>query len=236
MKKLLTVLLITTVLVSMFLVVAVAASKPICSIVYVHKEDNFAKPSWAGKPDKGDPEGFEVMLRGYKWKDTPINYVIDAQGSGITNVVFGSAISDAAAEWDSYTSTDLFGSYSIVTDATFDDEQNELDGRNEFLFGDLDTNIIAVCVTWFTRVGRQIFEFDIMFNTDYTWGDATSVSSVMDLQNIATHEIGHGLGLADLTDVEWELNTMFGFAGAGEIKKRTLEPGDIAGIQKLYGA
>ena len=58
----------------------------------------------------------------------------------------------------------------------------------------------------------------------------------MDLQNIATHEIGHGLGLEDLYNVVCDQETMYGYSSKGEIKKRTLEQGDITGLQIMYGS
>ena len=56
----------------------------------------------------------------------------------------------------------------------------------------------------------------------------------MDFANIATHELGHSVGLDDLYDDKCREQTMHGYADYGETKKRTLEAGDIAGISKLY--
>ena len=55
----------------------------------------------------------------------------------------------------------------------------------------------------------------------------------MDFENIATHELGHTVGMGHPSDYCTE-ETMFRFASAGETKKQTLEAGDIAGISKLY--
>ena len=101
-------------------------------------------------------------------------------------------------------------------------------------------NVIAVTVTWGYFNGppwsRRIIEFDILFNTYFAWGDADDDNSLMDLQNIATHEIGHGLGLADLYELNCAEETMYGYSTEGETKKRDLEAGDIAGLHILYGS
>ncbi|KKK59217.1 hypothetical protein LCGC14_3036600 [marine sediment metagenome] len=65
-------------------------------------------------------------------------------------------------------------------------------------------------------------------------GDANvSGNSVMDYQNIATHEFGHSLGLGHPENTCTE-ETMYAYASNGETKKRTLEAGDITGVNKLY--
>lgn len=76
-------------------------------------------------------------------------------------------------------------------------------------------------------------EWDAVFNSDYAFGDATSDPSLMDYQNIATHEFGHALGLGHPEDTCTD-ETMYPSAGFGETKKRTLEAGDKTGINKLY--
>ncbi len=78
-----------------------------------------------------------------------------------------------------------------------------------------------------------IVEFDIMLDTDFTWGDGAIDDTLMDVQNIVTHELGHGIGLADI--YYCELETMYGYSYEGDTEKRTLFEGDIAGLQKLYG-
>ena len=64
--------------------------------------------------------------------------------------------------------------------------------KNVISFGDYgNSGVIGVTSIWLKRTGRtrQIVEFDILFNTDYIWGDASIDPTKMDLQNIATHEL-----------------------------------------------
>jgi hypothetical protein len=37
--------------------------------------------------------------------------------------------------------------------------------------------------------------------------------------NIATHELGHGVGLADLYDDQWSEQTMYGYATYGRLRR-----------------
>jgi len=92
-------------------------------------------------------------------------------------------------------------------------------------------------------VGDLITEADMIFNLKFKWaidpdgeGDLTAnvKGKYYDIRDIATHEAGHILGLDDLyVDIYREL-TMYGYAGAKETNKISLEAGDIAGAQYLY--
>jgi hypothetical protein len=207
-------------------------------IIFIHHQKGFyAKPPWAGG---GEPACYEFLDKWAKWKELPVSYVIDPQNpQGLSEDFIGQAISAGAEEWDYWTGAELFNdSYSFVYDGSFDTDAP--DGRNELLFGDYPQDgVIAVAVVWGYFAGppdyREIIEFDVMFDTDYLWGDATLDPTVMDLQNIATHEIGHGAGLDDIYDSSCSEVTMYGYSNYGETKKRTLEPPDITGIQELYG-
>ena len=160
---------------------------------------------------------------------------------------------------------DLFGSYEtdlVVGNGDSYEEDAIRDGINRVFFADISLkhpSAIAVCIVYYINVGppsqRRILEFDVVFDaeitfiingeeTDFSWGNAGTTDEnnlgntlIMDLQNIATHELGHALGLADLYDTTAPVpeQTMYGYASPGETKKRTLEDGDKAGITVLYG-
>lgn len=175
-----------------------------------------------------------------KWGKLSVSYVINPGGFS-TPFVTG-AISTGAEEWDVNTGAELFNNnYKISTGPeTSYKVQNYV---NAISFTDYYSNpdIIGAATIWYNPATKEIVEFDIVFETDYSWGnclgnEATCKNNgVMDLQNIATHELGHGVGLADVYETECNEMTMYGYSYYGETKKRTLEMPDITGIQKLYG-
>jgi len=210
-------------------------------IVFIHYKKGFAKPPWAGggKDKPKESKCYEFLGRGVKWQDLPVNYVIDPDNpDGLTEEFITSAIVAGVEEWDANTSTELFGSYAIDYNASWDNDAP--DGRNELVFGDYpEEGVIGVAVIWGYFSGpphsRRIVEFDVLFDIDFAWGDGTLNPAVMDLQNIATHEIGHGVGLGDVYETACSEVTMYGYSTEGETKKRTLEQADVNGIQELYG-
>lgn len=232
-------------------VVIASAYTPLEKRIFLRYKKGFAKPPGVGKPPKDDNDdaGYYTLLgKGVKWKTIPVSYVIDPENpNGLKEAFITGAIFDSAEQWDSHTTTtEIFNNvYGIVDDATVD--LDAPDGSNEVLFGRVEelfeddslVNVIAVTIVWGIWGGppgrREIVEFDIMFDTDYSWGNADDGSEVMDLQNIATHEFGHGVGLGDLYEDAAFQETMYGYASYGEIIKRTLYYGDSAGIMNLYG-
>ena len=98
-------------------------------------------------------------------------------------------------------------------------------GRNEiFWTTSLASGILAQAWYWFS--GSTIFENDIGFNDNYAWGDGSGGS--FDVQSIASHELGHWLNLRDLYGAGDASKVMYGFGGAGSVK-RALDADDAAG-------
>jgi len=173
-------------------------------------------------------------LMGIKWATLPVNYVINPTNpQGLDETYIVNTLTASSNTWDLATSRALFNAPAIDATAQY----GVLDGKNSLVFGEnyATPGVIAVTSTWYWTTSRRIAEYDISFETNFIWGNVdTSGASVMDIQNIATHEIGHGIGLSDLYNSCTQV-TMYGYSGYGETKKRSLEPGDINGLWKMYG-
>lgn len=237
MKKIiisiLSIILLVGLISEAFLVSAVPTDKDnLEKITFIHYKDGKVKA--INHNAKPGTSGCYKLL-GVKWTSTtPITYAINPTNSGglsvesLTNAIFLSA-----EEWDKYTNKELFNNVpEIDNSATFN--YVSPDYKNSYVFGEYSVGIIAVTNIWYTRVQKAIVDYDVLFNTYYAWGDATSNSLLMDVQNIATHETGHGIGLGDLYN-SCVLETMYGYSDNGETSKRNLNSGDIAGLRKIYG-
>jgi hypothetical protein len=203
---------------------------PLEKRVFIHYKKDYAKPPQAGGKKPAEVKCYGFLSKGAKLKSTKDLYVN-------TNVDL-SAVELAGNEWGSHTAAKLFGSY--IPDATANWDSEVADGRSELVLGDYpQSGVIAVTVAWgYFSVPpsfREITEFDVLFDKDYVWGEVKNNSEVMDWQNIATHEIGHGVGMGDVYQSGCSLVTMYGYSDYGEIQKRTLELQDIAGLLELYG-
>jgi len=212
-------------------------------VVHVFYEEGFShKPGHdkgGGPPDKGGKGGgdkcYSVLAKGAKWK-TVEDYIIDPTNTrGLLPSFVDNTIVTSVTTWNDNSTSTIFG--STVTGVVDGADRVAPDGKNEVMFGEIvDPGVIAFTITWGVYGGpppaRELVEWDAVFDDDsFAWGDAEA--GKMDLQNIATHEFGHaaGLGHPDNTCTD---ETMYAFASVGETKKRTLNAGDIAGIDSLY--
>ncbi|HJR45640.1 MAG TPA: hypothetical protein VJ927_08555 [Actinomycetota bacterium] len=104
------------------------------------------------------------------------------------------------------------------------------DNVNIVEFGPLGSGALAINYTWFS--GTRILETDLRLNrTDYNWTNRRGGKKYQ-VVNVTAHELGHQVGLDDLSDPHGGL-TMFGRISRGEMKKTTLGTGDIRGASRL---
>ena len=114
-----------------------------------------------------------------------------------------------------------------------------LDNVNAILWGKLNRSSLGITFVWFSRDSGEVIEVDTVFNKRQPWAifssapDCQAAPHAYDLQNVATHEFGHWVGLDDLFDESDKDLTMYGFSAGGEVKKRTLGTGDVSGKAEL---
>lgn len=213
-------------------------------IVFIHYKKPRGKPADkpGGKPPKSDSQCYTFLAKGVKWDDPSFSgFLVDpANSRGLSRRDILSAVGAAADTWAGVTTAGVLPSCELESGLSADEDNP--DGRNEVVFGDVAyANAIAVTIVWGIFGGppsdRKIIEFDMIFDdVDFDWSaEGTGIAGKMDLQNIATHELGHAVGLGDLYTSSCAEVTMYGYSDYAEIDKRTLEPDDVAGLVALYG-
>lgn len=211
---------------------------PLTKKVFIHYRNPRGKPDNPGnKPKPPAEEGsYTYIANGMKWKHTE-DYVLNPEGAPAGALA---AIADGMDTWDIEVAFSIFGSLTEVTSAVV--YLDDVDGTNAIVFEPLNDNqVIAVTYVWGYYNApprfREIVEVDMIFNSDawLDWGHAAFEGDpVMDVLNIATHELGHAAGMGDLYNTAASEETMYGYSSEGETKKRDLYYGDIAGIKNLY--
>jgi hypothetical protein len=207
-------------------------------------KEGFAKPPWAGGGKK-ETNNYAFLAKGAKWKTTEPYVLNTTNDDGLSEDSVSLVIATSFETWDTKVAFEIFGDRD-TTKVVDGADTDSPDDKNEIFFGSIQNEgVIAVAIVWGIFGGpprqRELVEYDVVFDDDYTWGDAGETSetelgdtNIMDLQNIATHEFGHAAGLDDLLESSCSEETMYGYAEPGETKKRTLNDGDIAGIIELY--
>jgi len=209
--------------------------------LYVFSDKEFAKPDGAGKGGNGGggttSTCYSYITSGAKWRsEEPWGVsTVNAPVADVTGI-----LQTAVSQWENADNpaNSIMGPYdsSIVVDTN--SIGVSMNGKNEVAFGDIaDQGVIAATWVWRTTSGppsqRYIAEWDQLYDVvSFNWS-TTGDPSAMDFANISTHEIGHAVGMGH-PDSTCTLETMYAYASNGEIIKRDLHDGDIAGVNKLY--
>jgi hypothetical protein len=193
---------------------------------------------------EGDPTNY--ALTGWKLPSGGITYRVNPSkvkvpsGYSLTTDQIIQAIKDSFAVWSEANSALAFN-YGGTTSA----QAGRLDGINAISWRRLQAGALAVTYVWVSRATGRVVEADTVFNNLYAWYDFSIPDGytsdnycpdrpvAYDIRNIATHEFGHWVGLADLYSNADKDATMYGYGDVQELKKRTLATGDRSGAQSL---
>lgn len=204
---------------------------------FIHRHEKLG--SYAKPPKNSADSCYAFLSRGTKWKNLESWIVNPTNTRNLeTSFVVGNLVLDMA-KWESAAGNKNILGDGVSTSEILMADTQAPDGENEIYFADVDSpGAIAITIVWGRFGGpsqsRELVEWDQVYDdTDYDWS-STGEATKMDFANIATHELGHSVGLGDLYQSACATQTMYGYASFGETKKQTLETGDIAGVRKLY--
>ena len=101
-------------------------------------------------------------------------------------------------------------------------------------YGSNYANTYALTTVWSYVTSGQIVKAVTEVSPSWTFTTNADPSKV-DVQNLMTHEFGHWLWLADISDYNCDTVTMYGWFVIGDTSRRSLEVPDITGLVTLYG-
>ena len=211
----------------------------------IDKKKENAKPPWAGGGGNGGTTCFAFLAKGAKWKGLEPWVVNTANTEGLSSSFVFNDLGADIQKWEDAADGSVNGvqGANILGDGSINlttlvADTSSPDGLNEVYFGNVDSvGAIAVTIVWGIFSGppsiRELVEWDQVYDqVDFNW-NSTGEAGKMDFENIATHELGHSVGMGH-PDGSCTEETMYAYADYGETKKRTLNAGDIAGINGLY--
>ncbi len=200
------------------------------------------------------------LLTGYRLNSaTPVQLYLNPANapSGMTDASSRDAIAAGANTWDDNVASNIYADGSAVIVDSSKVVDNPLsstpkrDGYNVNAWWGLGSNYLGLCRWWTNGVAADgyysIIEADVWYSRDKSWTTDwnTAVSTgKIDLQSVAVHELGHGIGMGDIysstyggtldpsdprtKDFDQVMNLYNG-------PQRLLGNGDLTGVQKLYG-
>lgn len=173
---------------------------------------------------------YSIMTAGVKWRTFPVTFGIDATNSHMDQTAAKTAIRKVFATLDAQINPTVtnFRESTTYSSAQIKISWRPMDGK----YGQLGYTSYS-----YRLDTKAMTSATVAFDSRDTYfvssvERCSGSGSSFDLQNIATHELGHALNLGHVGD---RLQSMYPTSFAGETLKRSLGNGDKLGIKSLYG-
>ena len=171
---------------------------------------------------------FAYVMYGWKWQNGQAEYYINPTNLDVTSSAAIAAIQSGAAAWSNQT-TAPFGFYYMGTTSGNTVSNN---GRNEVFFRN-EANGAAIATTYHWSSGDTALDADVVFwDGAYKFFTGSSgCSGGFYIEDVATHEFGHALGLAHSAVTDATMVSGTAYCGT---YKRSLAADDQAGAEAIY--
>lgn len=173
---------------------------------------------------------YQLTQGGIRWFS---GSTIEYQISGTEAVSGGNtAVESAEATWDSFVTTRNFSRNDSTS------QTNPCTGNpNTIQWAAIDGSggVLATASVCRNVATKEIGGFVVTIDQEEFWATDGSAGN-FDVENVVSHEFGHVAGLGHVNAPRDGCLSMYRYAGAGEIQKRTLGWGDKLGMNALYGS
>jgi hypothetical protein len=179
---------------------------------------------------------YKVQLHPYVLNlESNLEYTFDATGCAGDCGSAATSVGDGIGAWSD--------SGLTVTQNNATTANNPCTGNpNSVSWSSLGTNVVGETIPCHDPDTGQIYGFDMIFNSDLTWSDCTSVatctsatSGEFSIAATAAHEGGHVYGLGHVHAAKDLRLTMYFGIGPNDYGRATLGCGDLYGVNALYG-
>ena len=175
-----------------------------------------------------DPRAY--TLSGRRWGTTNVNYYINPSNRDMSQSAAIAAIQNAAANWSEQSTANIRLVYAGVTSGS----SLAYNGKNEvFLRNATSGSTAAVTYYWMNSSNILLDSDTVFYDAGFKFFPGSSgCSGGLYLEDIATHEFGHTLGLQHSSI---SAATMYATFSSWCFQSwRALASDDIAGIQRIY--
>jgi len=166
------------------------------------------------------------------WSSNPVSVFVNPANADVSAAAALSAVQYAMNVWN----TQGGSSFRFQFAGTVSDTSNAFDNRNVVLFRNVDNgSTIATTYSWWDSSNHLLDSDIIVWDSRFTFYTGTSgcgaIANSAYLEDIATHELGHALGLNHSSVATATMYPSYSYCSQ---ELRTLDPDDIAGVQALY--